>query len=153
MMSINQDLLRPKIGVGVIVTHEKKILLGKRIGSHGGGFGTFPGGHLEFSETPENCAQRELFEETGLLATTVARGPWVNNIFFPQQHYVTIFIFVKDYSGVACNIEPDKCEGWDWFEWDNLPNPLFPVIENLIEIEGINSLKSHCMITSQVSSV
>ncbi len=33
--------------------------------------------------------------------------------------------------------EPEKCEGWEWIEWDKLPKPLFLPIENLIK-EGFN---------------
>jgi 8-oxo-dGTP diphosphatase len=29
-------------------------------------------------------------------------------------------------------MEPNKCEKWDWFEWDKLPEPLFlPTINQL----------------------
>jgi 8-oxo-dGTP diphosphatase len=27
--------------------------------------------------------------------------------------------------------EPDKCEKWCWFEWGNLPEPIFLPIRNL----------------------
>jgi 8-oxo-dGTP diphosphatase len=27
--------------------------------------------------------------------------------------------------------EPDKCEGWRWFDWERLENPLFVTFENL----------------------
>ena len=57
---------RPKVGVGVIVIKDGKILLGKRKGPHGGGFWAFPGGHLEFNESLEDCARREVLEETGI---------------------------------------------------------------------------------------
>lgn len=150
-MSENLDVLRPKIGVGVIVIQDNKVLFGKRIGSHGGGLWSFPGGHLEFGETPEECAQRELLEETGLIASSVARGPWVNNFFYPDKHYVTLFIFVREFTGTIANLEPHKCEGWEWFAWDNLPTPLFSTISELIKIEGINSLMSSSSIISEVS--
>ena len=57
---------RPKVGVGVAVFQEGRILLGKRKGAHGDGEWGFPGGHLELGETVEECARRELFEETGM---------------------------------------------------------------------------------------
>jgi hypothetical protein len=30
-------------------------------------------------------------------------------------------------------MEPEKMEGWDWYDIDNLPEPLFDVIPNYIE--------------------
>ena len=44
---------RPKVGVGVMVFKDGKILLAKRKGSHGAGEYAFPGGHLEFGESFE----------------------------------------------------------------------------------------------------
>ena len=57
---------RPKIGFGVIVIKDNKVLLGKRKNAHGEGFWCFPGGHLEFNEEIGDCAVREVKEETGI---------------------------------------------------------------------------------------
>jgi 8-oxo-dGTP diphosphatase len=126
----------PKIGVGVIVVKENQVLLGKRKGAHGSGDWAFPGGHLELFETPEECAYRELLEETGLEAKEIVRGPWTNDIFDQEKHYVTLFMFVLEYSGSPQVLEPNKCEGWEWFEWDHLPEPLFESIKSLVESEN-----------------
>jgi len=54
--------MRPLIGVASIVIKDKKVLLGKRKNAHGAGTWAFPGGHLEFNDSIENYAKRELFE-------------------------------------------------------------------------------------------
>ena len=46
----------PKVGVGVVVVKDGKVLVGKRIGSHGAETWAFPGGHLEWNEKIEECA-------------------------------------------------------------------------------------------------
>lgn len=127
MSSLNKH---PRIGIGVIVIKRGTVLLGKRKNSHGEGNWAFPGGHLEFGESPEECAMRELAEETGLIATTIIAGPWVNNV-FEDKHYVTLFMFIPEFTGVEIVLEPHKCEGWQWFDWRHLPEPLFPPIQSL----------------------
>lgn len=124
---------RPKVGVGVAIIKDGKVLLGKRKNAHGEGTWSFPGGHLEYQETWADCAIRETFEETGLSIKNVRFGTVTNDI-FPKEgkHYVTI-IMISDYdSGSLRNMEPDKCEKWEWFTWESLPNTLFASIENLL---------------------
>ncbi len=122
----------PRIGVACIVQREGKVLIGKRKGSHAAGFWGFPGGHLEFGESVETCAKRELIEETGLLPQSLRLGPWVENVMEEgQKHYITIFVFVDQFDGKPELLEPDKCESWEWFAWDNLPEPLFAPIPSL----------------------
>ena len=53
-----------------------------------------PGGHLEFGESVEECASRELLEETGL-TTSLRLGPWVNDVMEGDKHYITLFVFVR----------------------------------------------------------
>ena len=55
---------RPQVGVGVLITKDDLVLLMKRQNSHGDGTWAPPGGHLEYGETPEECAMRETQEET-----------------------------------------------------------------------------------------
>ena len=123
----------PTVGVGVIVIKSGLVLLGKRKSTLGTGAWSFPGGHLEFGETIEECARRELAEETGLKATSIRLGPWVNDIVDENKHYVTLFVIVDQFEGQVQVLEPDKCEGWKWFEANSLPSPLFAPIESLIK--------------------
>ena len=127
--------MMPRVGVSAIVISDDKVLLGKRIFSHGKNTWSPPGGHLEFGETPENSAKRELEEETGLLAKKTFIGPWTND-YFPKEskHYITLHIFIHEFEGKPQVIEPVKCSSWDWFSMDDLPNPLFIPFQHLIEI-------------------
>ena len=126
---------RVGVGVGVLVLHNGLVLLGKRKGSHGAGTWSAPGGRLEYGEDIEVCALRELKEETGLLASVTELGPYTNDV-FPEamEHFLTVFVVARGIKGVPHNLEPEKCEGWAWFAWSDLPNPLFKPLQNLLAI-------------------
>ena len=100
---------QPRVGVGVIVWRGGRVLLGQRKGAHGAGTWALPGGHLEFGETVEHCAQREVREETGLEITVVARGPYTNDVFADVgKHYVTVFVIAHAPHGEPRLCEPDQ---------------------------------------------
>ena len=125
---------RPQIGVTTIIRRDGKILLAKRKSKHGKATWGFPGGKLEFNETLEECARRELLEESGLAAEKLFLAAVTNDIFAETgKHYVTIFFVADIISGEAIIKEPDKFERWEWFSWDKLPEPLFLPIINLLK--------------------
>lgn len=132
---------RPQVGVGVVVVRDGRVMLGKRKGAHGAGDWSFAGGHLELGESVEECAKRELEEESGLIASSVTLGPWTEDVIENDKHYVTLFVIVNAFEGEPQLLEPNKCEGWHWFEWDELPSPLFKPIRSLIQKVGMASLK------------
>ncbi len=43
----------PRVGVGIIIRKGDRVLLLRRKNVHGGGSWSTPGGHLDFSESPE----------------------------------------------------------------------------------------------------
>jgi len=129
------EKMRPKVGVGVGVIQGNKILLGKRRGRHAG-YWAFPGGHLEHGETIEECARRELMEEVGIEVDRVILGGWTNNLFENGAHSVTIWTYVTEFSGEVQNMEEDQCEGWEWFDPENLPEPLFLPLKTVIQQKG-----------------
>lgn len=128
------DMKRPGVGVAVIVIKNNKVLLGKRIGSHGSGTWNFPGGKLDFYETLEDCAKREAKEEANI-EITVRRFLTITNDMFRSEgkHYVTIFMLSDYKSGEVKVMEPEKCTEWKWFYWNGLPEPLFLPIKNLLK--------------------
>jgi len=125
---------RPKVGVGVIIIKDDKILLGKRKNAHGEGGWCYPGGHLEYGESWEACSRRETMEETGIAIKNIRFGGVTNDIFENEQkHYITICMVADFASGEVKLMESDKCEKWEWFEWDKLPRPLFLPTQNLLK--------------------
>src|SRR4051812_19038939 len=106
------------IGVGVIIVHNDRVLLGKRISPLGHGTWGPPGGLLEFGETFEACAQREVLEETGLAVGDIHQGPTTNDMHNPQKQGITVFMFAEYTGGEPKVMEPSKCESWKWFSVD-----------------------------------
>ena len=121
-----------RVGVGVLIIRNGKVLMGKRKGSHGPGTWAPPGGHVEFNENPEKTAVRETLEETGLKVSSPKFVAITSDIHKKEKkHYITLYYICKYRSGEAKVMEPEKCEKWGWFEWNKLPKPLFLGIVNL----------------------
>lgn len=56
---MNENSLRPLIGLGVLIfNHQGQLLLGQRRSTLGEGTWAPPGGHLEYGESLEDCAPR-----------------------------------------------------------------------------------------------
>lgn len=123
----------PKIGVGIIITKDDQVLLIRRKNVHGAGTWSTPGGHLEFGETPEECAWREALEEVGLEVTDIHFKALTNDIFADLgKHYITIWMEGKCLSGEARVAADYEVAEIGWFRWDELPKPVFLPLENLL---------------------
>ncbi len=83
-----------------------------------------PGGKLDFGETFENGAQREVLEEAGITLNTV-EVMCVNQDIIETAHFITIGLFSDAFSGEPKVMEPDEITEWGWFDLDNLPSPIF----------------------------
>ena len=124
---------RPKVGVGVILVKDNKVLLLKRKNTHGEGTWSFPGGHLELNEEIEDCVKREVEEETGITVSKIRFAGLTNDIFEKEnKHYITIFMICDWESGETQIKEPEKCTKIGWHRWEELPQPLFLPITNLL---------------------
>lgn len=128
-------------GFGVMIMNNNQILLGRRHSDtekadsalRGEGTWTMPGGKLEFGESLEDGARREVLEETGIKLDNV-KVICVNNDKNEFAHFITIGLFSDKFTGEPKVMEPDEIVEWKWFEIDNLPKPLyFPsgeIVEN-----------------------
>ncbi len=118
------NLSAPRVGVGVIVVRGGLVLLGRRQGSLGAGTWALPGGHLEPGESVEDCARREVLEETGLSVEDLSRGPYSSDL-IEGRHYVTLFVVARGSDGEPQRREPEKRSEGRGRRWSELPGPLF----------------------------
>lgn len=134
---------RPKIGVGVLIVNDQNhILMARRLGSHGASTWSVPGGHLEYGESFEECAIREVEEETGLQIQNPVFVQVTNNIFHDEEkHSVTLFMKADYPLGQRVqNPEPEKTEDWQWISPKALPEKLFLPIQKLFDGGGYSGM-------------
>ncbi|PIR04083.1 MAG: DNA mismatch repair protein MutT [Candidatus Magasanikbacteria bacterium CG11_big_fil_rev_8_21_14_0_20_39_34] len=129
---MNEDN-RPKVGIGVMILKDDKVLIGKRKNSHGTGEYAWPGGHLEYMESIVDCAKREAMEEAGIEIENVRFLRLLNLKNYAPKHYVDIALIADWKSGEPKVLEPEKCEFWDWYPMDNLPQPTFAALDTYFE--------------------
>jgi len=124
-----------RVGIGVLILHKNKVLLGKRIAGHNKNTWQSTGGNLEFGESFEDCARREVLEETGLMIKNIKQIITTNDVFTKDtKHYVTIFMACEYKSGIPQSLEPDKCSEWRWFDKDKLPDNLFLPYDKILSL-------------------
>lgn len=117
---------RPAVGVGVFVWRDGKFLMGQRDGSHGAKSWSVPGGWLEFGESFEDCAVREVLEETGVKIKNIKLVAITNNIFKKEKvHSITVWLESSWVDGEPQLLEPHKFKNQEWYDFHSLPEPLF----------------------------
>lgn len=122
------------VGVSVLVRRGDELLLEKRAHTHGAGTWGPPSGHVDFRETPEQTAQRETQEETGVNISNMVFLGVTNDVFETEQkHYLTIWFDAAYESGEARLKAPKEESEVGWFKRDALPQPLFLPLQHLLE--------------------
>lgn len=139
-----------KVGIGVFVFKNGKFLMIRRQGAHGAGTWSVPGGHLEFGESPESCAAREVMEEVGIEIMNPRFVALTNEIYEEEGlHYITVWITSQWSGNIPAIKEPKKITEIDWRTFENLPSPLFKPWEGLLKSEFIQDLRARLQETAK----
>lgn len=121
------------VGVGAMVRRGNQLLLLRRRGVHGDGTWSTPGGHVDFGESLEQTAAREVLEETGLVVGEVTFLGVTNDVMPDDgKHYVTVWMQCVDAGGDPRICAPHEMDAIGWFAVDELPTPLFTSLRNLL---------------------
>ncbi|KAI9272471.1 NUDIX hydrolase domain-like protein [Sporodiniella umbellata] len=140
-----------RVGVGCFVYYRDsegstRILVSKRKGSYGAGNWQLPGGHLEMFESFEQCAQREILEESNISLKGKISLLTVTNNIMGDRHYATIFMaseITPEEAKEARVVEPDKVEGeWEWLTLQEFKtrNPKFSPLQNFLDTQDLSFL-------------
>ena len=123
-MSYTYKYPRPAVTADVVaVTREPepKVLLIQRGGEPFKGCWAFPGGFMNMDETTEQCAKRELEEETGLVLTDLHQiGAYSKVDRDPRGRTITVaYLAIVD--GPLPVTGQDDAAKAEWFPIDELP--------------------------------
>lgn len=116
---------QPIVGVGAVVVHDGRVLIGRRGHEPLKGQWSLPGGAVEVGETLEEAVAREVLEETGL---RVSVGPVVevlDRITRTADGRVEYHFVLVDYlcavDGEAALAAASDVEALEWAREDDLP--------------------------------
>lgn len=116
---------KPKACVGVMIWKDGKVLIGKRRNRHGDGEYSFPGGNLEYMQSFEDCVRREVMEEVGIEIKNI-KFLSIANVMSHYNRQDILLSFSSDWeSGEPRDLKEERIGEWQWYDIDNLPQPLF----------------------------
>ncbi len=102
----------------------------------------YAGGSIEIDESVEDCARRELFEETGLIADEmelfmINSGPEVHYVYpnGDEVSNVEIIYLCKKYHG-ELQKQDEELDDLKFFDIDDIPEispPIRPVVDKYIK--------------------
>ncbi len=121
----------PKVGVGVLVVEEDRVLLIRRAVEPERGKWSLSAGYLDHGEDPRATAAREALEETGL--TVVIEG--LLDVYFnpPSRGGASIFILYRARRVAGEPMAGDDADDARFFALDALPELAFPSTHAAIE--------------------
>ena len=143
-MSFTYKYPRPAITADcVVITREAepKVLLIQRGDEPFRGCWAFPGGFMNMDETTEQCAIRELEEETGLVVSTLQQiGAYSKVDRDPRGRTVTVAYLARIDAPLAV-IGQDDADKAEWFPLSALPPLAFDhedIMRDAIKVGSIN---------------
>ncbi|MDO8663307.1 MAG: NUDIX domain-containing protein [Candidatus Wildermuthbacteria bacterium] len=121
--------------VYLVLIKDGKILLSRRFNTgYFDSYYSLPAGHLDENETFTQGTIREAKEEIGIsLNAEDLKLVHVMDRMIPGDERADFFFTAKKWQGEPKNMEPDKCDGLDWFELNNLPQNVVPYVRQAID--------------------
>lgn len=124
----------PKVGVGVMVLADNKILLVKRSMRPNRGKWSLPAGYLDYGEDPEVTAEREVLEETNLRVTITDLIGVFHNAESLDRGGASIFILYRARLIGGQLLAGDDADEAGFFGPEELPEMAFDSTRDAIEL-------------------
>jgi ADP-ribose pyrophosphatase YjhB (NUDIX family) len=134
----------PKVGVGVLVVENGRLLLVRRAMNPEKGKWSLPAGFVDSGEDPQETAVRETWEETNLtVAITGLEDVFFNSSARPGQPGASIFILYRAaLLGGAVQAGDDAADA-AFFALDDLPELAFASTHHAVEKLKQRHMSSH----------
>ena len=137
------DYNNPKPCVAVLIERDGRLLLVRRGVEPAKGMWDIPGGFIDYDESAEEAARREILEETGLRLANLRYRASVADVYGPRNPPTLNLCFAADVAGGGPRPQSDVVE-LGWFGPDALPEHLaFRHQKELLSIWLQRSHKKH----------
>ncbi len=85
-----------------------------------------PGGWIEAGESPQQAAQREVLEETGLHLVEPQFVGLSSNLLSEHEHSISLYFEAECADPGSLKVtEVDKCIAWEWKRWSEQKEGLY----------------------------
>ena len=123
------------IAVAIVRNNDDRYLLIRRHQAVGQHAWVFPGGKIEYSETPVRAAQREVREETGVRCL-LGQSQIIETRVHPNTGVLAYYVMFGSCRGTPSAREPEKIDSAAWFTAEQvigmLGNDLAPNVRAIL---------------------
>tara|TARA_A100001037_G_scaffold168320_1_gene151175 strand:- start:419 stop:925 length:507 start_codon:yes stop_codon:yes gene_type:complete len=125
-----EGIMKPILTTMIYCIKHNCVLLMRRNKEPNLGLWVGPGGKIEDGESPYDCAIRELYEETGLIANTLSLKGLITEVSPRSDWQWLIFIYVtEDFVGDL--IQDDREGSLEWVELSDVMSKMLPEADKI----------------------
>ncbi len=121
----------------ILIKNDKILLLRRQNTGFEDGNYSLIAGHVKENENPTQTVLREAMEEGGIKVNQKTLR-LVHTMYRRQSGRIDLFFTAADWEGEPTNMEPEKCDGLNWFPLGNLPRNIIPNARKVIEEHLVN---------------